>query len=198
MTKASSTWMVGGLNRCSDNFNFCPSCKNSHRSVNQNGFHENNASFQKNIVQCSRACRCVVWCVWTLRKRFRKKYVYPRPQIPWYGDLLGKEQISKLWGNNTIQFDAKEQCAVASTNVIVCFVVRDPRYYSCFSNFLLFAIPICLLHYSAISLLIWEVFYHFLFCICSRPGENWNGEKECFILQICSTFDLLCSNLGCF
>ena len=100
-----------GLNRCSDNFNFCPSCKNSHRSVNQNGFHENNASFQKNIVRCSRACRCVVWCVWTLRKRFRKKYVYPRPQIPWYGDLLGKEQISELWGNNTIQFNAKEHCA---------------------------------------------------------------------------------------
>ena len=54
------------------------------------------------------------------------------------------------------------------------------RYYSCISNFLLFAVPICLLHYSCISgPLIWEIAdIIFTFCPSRKRKVNVSSSKS--------------------
>ena len=58
------------------------------------------------------------------------------------------------------------------------------RYYSCISNFLLFAVPICLLHYSCISgPLIWEI-ADIIFTFCPSRKRKVNVSSSKFVLPL--------------
>ena len=145
-----------------------------------NSFDENWASFSKNIVWCSRACRCVVWCVWALRKRFRKKYVYP-PPLSFPDTGISQERNKSASQGTTQQYNSMQspwQCCecAPSTNVIVCSV-RDEILFMylqlsalCY-RYLSFAL---FMHFSSD----FRNIFLFCFCVCSRPGGKWNEYKK--------------------
>ena len=121
---------------------------------------------------------------------------------PWFPDTgnWGKEQICpERKRAGTVQCKRQStkdrtgmQNSAEGTNVIVCSV-RDEILFMylqlsalCYS-YLSFAL---FMHFRTSDLR--NSWYHFYFLPIKKE------KSECFIFQICSTFDLLCSNLGCF
>ena len=136
-------------------------------------------------------------------ERFRKKYVYPPPPISPDSLIRGTEERNKSARrereSGTVQCKRQStkdrtgmQNSAEGTNVIVCSV-RDEILFMYLQlsalccSYLSFAL---FMHFRTSDLR--NSWYHFYFLPIKKE------KSECFIFQICSTFDLLCSNLGCF
>ena len=124
----------------------------------------------------------------------------PSPLIPWYGELRkGTNLPGERERPGTVQCKRQStkdrtgmQNSAEGTNVIVCSV-RDEILFMYLQlsalccSYLSFAL---FMHFRTSDLR--NSWYHFYFLPIKKE------KSECFIFQICSTFDLLCSNLGCF